>query len=257
MPHLTQIQARYAKKGVHVIGLTSLDRYGNDLGAVRRFVAANPSKMGYAVAVDAADPRAYQGVFRGKMAWSYMAAAEARGLPTIFIIDRAGKVAYIGLPDLAEDTLRQVVSGAFDLAEATARYRKICDALPRFDGFSKNLADKHFEAAFGEASELVRGPFHGDPQRLWMIADAIVSPDDPQLSPGYGIGLSAVSRAAQLSRYGNAGILATLARAYFVNQDFSDAVRVCGHAAQLAVDGQRDALLKDLAKYKASVKSAQ
>jgi thiol-disulfide isomerase/thioredoxin len=255
MPHMTDLQKRYARDRVHVIGLTSLDKYGNSKKAVREFVSKHQEKMGYAVAIDQTAEKAYQGVFQGRMAWSYLAAAKADFIPSVFIIDREGRLAYVGLPDQAEETIKKIVEGSFDMKAAATKYRSECIALPRYNEFLSDLKGTRYEHAFALAGHLVKTSFADNPHYLWSIADAIVSPDNPSLRPGYDTALAAAIRAAQLTHYTNPGVLATLGRAHYVRREFADAARACQRAISLAVDGQKEALQKDLAKYRAGVKS--
>lgn len=104
MPHLTEIQKKYADQGLRIIGVTKPDP-NNPLEKVEQFVKDNQDKMAYTVAFD------------GDAATNdaYMKAAGQNGIPTSFIIDRAGKVAWIGHPMDMDKPLAAVLADKHDI----------------------------------------------------------------------------------------------------------------------------------------------
>jgi thiol-disulfide isomerase/thioredoxin len=100
MPHLSALQREFADE-LTVIAVSS-----EEVGKVSAFVKKQGSKMDMTVAVDRSNAT--------NRAW--FDAAGLTGIPASFIVDRKGKIAYIGNPhsDDFEPTLRQVISGRFD-----------------------------------------------------------------------------------------------------------------------------------------------
>ncbi len=109
MPHLTELQKEYADKGVIIIGVTRPDP-NNALEKVEEFVGKNTDKMGYRVAFDGNET-----TFKG-----YMTAAGQNGIPTSFIVDRDGRIAWIGHPMNMDQPLAEIVAGTHDLQRARA-----------------------------------------------------------------------------------------------------------------------------------------
>jgi tetratricopeptide (TPR) repeat protein len=73
---------------------------------VSKFVTDFGDKMDYHVAMDGTD---------GTMAKTWMEAAQQPGIPTAFVIDRDGKVAWIGHPMMGlDETVQKVIDGNFD-----------------------------------------------------------------------------------------------------------------------------------------------
>lgn len=101
IPHLTELQKELGEDGLTIIGVST-----EEVGLVEKFVKSQGSKMEYTVAVDR-----QQGTSR---AW--FDAAGLKGIPASFIVDRKGKIAYIGNPHQEdfEPTLRQVMTGRFN-----------------------------------------------------------------------------------------------------------------------------------------------
>jgi thiol-disulfide isomerase/thioredoxin len=111
-PRLTRLQKKYADKGVTVIGVSIWE---DDQGAVEPFVKAQGDAMGYSVALDdvPADTveKDRRGRRDGKVATAWMRAAGKNLIPTVFIVGRDGKIAWIGVPNEMDEPLERVVAG--------------------------------------------------------------------------------------------------------------------------------------------------
>jgi thiol-disulfide isomerase/thioredoxin len=136
MPHLAELQAEYKEKGVTVIGFTSRDILGkpDHTGEmVAAFVKERGPNLKYTFAY--ADD--------GATADAWMKAAGREGIPCTFVVDKAGRIAYIGHPMYLPLVLPKVVAG-------TAGPRAISDEMAKV------------EAEFGVVSgDLVRDPKAG------------------------------------------------------------------------------------------------
>ena len=109
IPHLTGLQK--AHPDVTFIGCD----VGEDAAKVKPFVAQMGDQMDYRVAVDDLSSQP-----EGKTNTAYMAAAGQDGIPTAFLIDRTGKVAWIGHPMALAKPLEQVLAGTYDVKKAAA-----------------------------------------------------------------------------------------------------------------------------------------
>ena len=102
IPHLTKLQAKYADQDVTVIGITN----ERDVDKVKAFVEKQGDKMAYTVAMDP----------ERKVAANYMEAYQRRGIPAAFLVDRAGKMVWVGHPNFGMDeVLEMLVAGTFDV----------------------------------------------------------------------------------------------------------------------------------------------
>jgi thiol-disulfide isomerase/thioredoxin len=109
IPHLNDLHRRFSSRGLTIIGVSD-----EEFGTVDRFVKREGDRMSYLVGVDRNK--------NTKRAW--FEAAQQKGIPCSFIVDRAGKIAFIGHPmdDEFERVLRLVLSGRYDpKKEAAAR----------------------------------------------------------------------------------------------------------------------------------------
>lgn len=104
IPHLTKMQREFREKGVTFIGVTREDP-GNTLKNVTEFVEKQGDRMGYTVAFDG----------EGKTYERFMTAAGQEFIPTAFVVDQEGRIAWIGYPmEDMDEVLREVVAGTYD-----------------------------------------------------------------------------------------------------------------------------------------------
>src|SRR5262249_52135642 len=106
------------------------------------YVKRTGDQMGYRVAVDRVPP-GKDSETCGAMAQTWLEPAGADGVPTSFVVDGAGRIAWIGYPTQLDDPqagrpLRNVAAGTWDLAAAAARFAESrgADAHRRIDQLS-------------------------------------------------------------------------------------------------------------------------
>jgi thiol-disulfide isomerase/thioredoxin len=117
IPHLTELQKK--QPDVTFIGVSVWER---DQSKVKPFVEEMGDKMAYRVAVDAVGDK--EKANEGAMAKTWMTAAGQDGIPTAFIINKEGKVAWIGHPMSMDEPLEKITSGSWDLTAARAEHLK-------------------------------------------------------------------------------------------------------------------------------------
>ena len=117
IPHLNDIHNKFKEKGLIVIGQ---DVWENDIKLVDPFVKEMGKKMTYRVALDLV-PEGEKA--KGRMAETWMEAAGQNGIPSAFVVDKQGLIAWIGHPmQLKESVLEQVLDGTFDIKKAAADF---------------------------------------------------------------------------------------------------------------------------------------
>ena len=115
IPHLNETYNKFKEKGLVVIGQDCWEQ-NDDL--VSPFVQKMGDKMTYRVALDDKG-----GSKKGRMAETWMDAAGQGGIPTAFLVNKEGVIAWIGHPmGLREEVLTQVLDGTYDLKKAAADY---------------------------------------------------------------------------------------------------------------------------------------
>ena len=162
IPHLTELQKKF--KDVTFIGVAVLQK---DQSIVPDFVADMGKKMDYRVALDLVpdegDPE------DGKTVQNWMAPSETP-LPTAFVVNGEGKIAWIGHPMLLEEPLGQIVEGKWDIA---AEAKKVADEIAQRERMA---------AIFGRLQKLhEQFAVDGQPDELLSALDSAVKEVPDQL----------------------------------------------------------------------------
>ncbi len=90
IPHINDLHERFKDKGLVVIGQNVLEK---DESPVAPFVTSMAGKMNYRVATDDKTDGG-----NGRMAQAWLAAAEQNGIPCAFIVNKQGRLVFIGHP---------------------------------------------------------------------------------------------------------------------------------------------------------------
>ncbi len=144
MPHISSLQKQYADKGLTVIGVNIWEEREYTEGTLQKasdFVAKKGDGMAYTVAYDGAAKF---------MDANWMKAAGRNGIPSAFLVDQKGIVAWMGHPMQLDVVLEEVVAGTWDPIEGP---RKIEAAEKAFEeagkAYGASLAEG--EKAWAEA----------------------------------------------------------------------------------------------------------
>ncbi len=113
IPHVNELQEKYADKGLVVIGQDCWER---EEDKVKPFVESMGDKMTYRVRLDDKSEHA-----EGFMAKHWMLAAGQNGIPCSFVVGKEGSILWIGHPGKLDDAmLETMLDGSFDVAAAAA-----------------------------------------------------------------------------------------------------------------------------------------
>lgn len=267
MPHLTKVQEQF-KDRVTVVGITSSE--SNGLEDVVPFVEKNSEVMGYTVAWDN----------NGKTDAAWRKAAGQTSIPSAFIVDGDGKIAWVGHPMYPagemDEVLAKVVAGGFDVLAAADRERAgfemlhraqvlwsegeqrlalevlggLVDlnakryssaAMQKLQGLLLQLDDA--EAGYAWANQLIDGHYNDNPGVLTEIAWTIV--EAPGLETrDLDVAMRAATRAEELSGGTSAASLDTLARVHFAKGNFAEAYELQSRAFELVTDDR----MKDIVR---------
>lgn len=262
MPHVSDLQKEYKDRGVTVVGVNIWD----DPKAVDPFMKDRGDKpsgddlMKYTVAIEKKDDP--DQIRKGVMAKTWMEAAGQNGIPTAFIVDKEGRVAWIGHPMRMDDPLKQVVEGSWDLAKAKEefqsrgeRQREAAKAQQQIGEFRRLLTTGKADEAYPIGRKLMAGPAKDDAMMLNQIAWFIVDPEAPVDNPDLTLALQAAERANELTKGKDGAILDTLARVLFVKGDVKKAYDLQAKAVELAKGTPlEDELQARLTEYKKALK---
>lgn len=123
IPHLTALQKQYKDKGVVFVGISN-----ETMEEVKPFVEKQAEKMDYVVALDK----------ERLTSDDYMRAYGQNGIPTAFIINKKGQIAWMGHPMDMDDPLEEIVTGTYDLEAAI----KADEMRSKITDFVKLLREK-------------------------------------------------------------------------------------------------------------------
>ncbi len=279
IPHLTELAAKY-KGRVQVCGISIKEKRKGPqdttyLKGVETFVRDQGDRMAYTVGADGVE---------GRMAATWYEASSPQGIPTAFVVDGQGRIAWTGHPKDLERVLEASLAGTWDLPKA-ARDQGVARAQQKKDepllkAFFEALRKEDFatadrvggelfpasrpaEASFGYvyytalthtdaaratayAKRLAEGVYRGSAPGLAMLLDAMAR--NPKEDPAALLALAA--RAAQEVRApGDPFFLAALGRVYARCGQPAEALRYDREAlaaaeAQPAIDAAFKATLR-------------
>jgi len=167
IPHLTELAKKYGSK-VNFIGVDSFERIPSESDCftkVGKFVTDFGDKMDYHVAMDGT---------ANQTANDWMKAAQQPGIPTAFVVDKDGKIAWIGHPMVGlDETLQQVLAGTFDeKAEADKELKAIAEQQAQsakqekiFGPITTALKNKDYKGAVAAADNAIKS----DPSTKMML----------------------------------------------------------------------------------------
>lgn len=258
IPHVSELQTKYKDKGLTVIGLNVWE--GNP-AKVEQFVTKMGDKMNYVVAIDA-------GGREGESAVAWLKAAGVSGIPTSFVVDQKGRIAWFGHPMEMQPVLDQVLAGNFDAA-AYAKQQEQVEALgqqlntaaqagdwdkalkvvdemaklspmlaSRMDviRFHILLQEKHdYDAAYTQAKSLLEGSAKDDAAALNEVSWAILAAEGVE-KRDLPLAQKIAERANELTESKQPQVLDTLAKAHFDQGHVDLAIEHMTAAVKLADD---------------------
>ncbi|MBL8761091.1 MAG: redoxin family protein [Phycisphaerae bacterium] len=290
MPHLSEVQKEYAEKKVRVIGVNiwddpkNVDPFMKDKGG--------NDKMQYTVAVE----EKYEGeanVRQGKMADEWMKPAGQNGIPSAFIVDKTGTIAWIGHPMSMDEPLKEIVAGTYDIKAAAEKHKvkaenegklqkvyadlskatsakdvpavkKLLGEMKVLSGASDDdMAATSFQVymkagatdeAFAAARTAIAGKGKKNAMLMNTIAWTIVDPENPVDKPDYDLALAAGEAAYEASGGKDAAILDTYATVLFKKGKVDKAIEMQTKAVELAEGDMKTELQSRLEEFKKAKK---
>jgi len=222
IPHLTEVQKKFKDKNVTVIGISD-----ETVAKVEPFVKEMGDSMDYVVATDN-DRATYR---------KYMEAFDQGGIPTAFIVDKAGKIVWYGHPmaDM-EQVLDDVVAGKFD----SAAYKVKQEQAEKLQKSMVAYLDQTLEAKYSDTAKADGAAFVKaceDAGTLNEFAWIILT--NPRVKHrDHELAMTAAKKAYDLSKGLNPAIVDTYARAFFDTGDKAKAIEYQQKAVDLAKEPQ-------------------
>jgi thiol-disulfide isomerase/thioredoxin len=257
MPHTAELQAHYKNQGVTIIGFTAHDP-DNTEDKVAAFVAKRGPKLQYTFAY-ADDRVTYDG---------WLTAAGKSALPYAFIVDKAGRIAYIGHPMYMGAALAKVVAGSATPESVAAEMRKIEEeahtisgmlaenpktglhALAEYEAKYPGLADTwpwvraklSYLPKYGQPGEaknfaksiVAKAITNGDPVALGMVSGILRSGDGKESKELLAVAVNAAQAELQMVGNTDPSALINLAITYGAAGDKAMAMEYARKATEAA-----------------------
>lgn len=273
MRPLTELQEKYAPD------LTVLAIAAEDAGAARAFLLRNKDRMKFVVGVD-----------RDRTTWrAWMEASERSRMPMAFIVDRAGKIQFIGDPSESEfeDVLGRVVAGRYDTqlfrsaqgainaarqARRVKNWRLATQHYTQLLGTDRTVfaefALEQFEmilldmdqtaAAYAMAKAFIDEEYSGDARFLMDLALRIAGdPRIPEEKRDFTVAFRAAGAAAELLPADDPRRLSTLAAVNYHAGKVAEAITLQRSAWRLARPELKERLRRDLEMYQAAQRRSE
>ena len=275
IPLLTELQEQYEDAGLVIIGISD-----EEVGTVRPFVEKMGKRMNYIVATDRRKAT--------DRAWSKRAGL--KGIPAVFIVDRAGKLAFIGnplQPDF-DSVLSRVMRGRYNpelekqaaaVIQAARRARKVKNwrmaerhfnevidldarvfaeiALEKFEMLLDDMGERDKAYQFAQ-QQLIADLFSDDPGALQMLAVKIAT--DPKLAEDpdrdlqdMDVALAAAEASLRVAGRDDPESLATLALVHYYRQDVQQAIDLQTQAYFIASPRHKPRYKRVLGSYQQAV----
>lgn len=268
MPHLSELQHQYADKGVTICGVNIWEDQEYTEATLTKasdFVTKKGDGMAYTVAYDGAAKH---------MDTNWMKAAGRNGIPSAFLVDQKGVVAWMGHPMQLDIVLEEVVAGKWDIVEGPARIKAAgkafqdaakayetglaegdkawAEALAAYpavgkgmtsDKFDALLGGKHYKEAYALGDEIIAtGIKNKNNTDINGILGALIAgPSKPE-----NVDKAFVMKAAQasydLSDKGEVGTHIMFAQACYAVGENEKAQAACDKALEVIEPEQREGL---------------
>ena len=281
IPHLNEIHNKYKAKSLVVIGQDCWER---DENLVEPFVKTMGEKMTYRVALDDKE-----GNEKGKMAETWMAAADQNGIPTAFLVDTKGLIAWIGHPmQLKEKVIEEVLAGKFDVQKAAAEYeeqqKNEAQVRTLWGDLNRAVQKKNWDEAMAKLAQAEKLLPEDDRDGLNMMRFNVligkedypaaynlarkvsednkdnamlqnqlawqIATDEKIEHRDLELAETIATRANEAAKGEDAAITDTLARVWFMRGKKDEAIKLQEKAVKLAEGDMRKSLLKILDSYK-------
>ena len=273
--HLQTLHEELGDRDVHIVAIAI---WPNSNSKPPENVLARMPELSYSLAIDEGDIAAD----------TFMAPTRSSGLPNTMIIDRRGRLAWVGAPSTGfEDALRAVVAGDYDIekvrradrvrhdadvfigeaaqAERRGDFRTAIDLIERavavdparfsiYRGWQYEIALVRLEdgeAAQKIANTLLTGPQGNDHYPLFILATRIVInfEETPPDLRDLDLALQSAEKAVKNNPTAEYDYLALLANVHALRGEYGTAVKVQQQAVDLASDAEKQAANKTLEDY--------
>lgn len=239
-PHIAELQEKYADKAT-VIGVNIWERQSGAerVELVRNFVADH-EEMAYTVAIEEGTA----------MADTWMKPAGRTGIPSAFIVNGEGKIAWMGHPMAMDEPLAEIIDGTYDVEKAKEEMAKEQRTMAAYTGLREAVGEESWDRAHDIGLALMNESFSEEPRGLnavaWFLASAEEAP-----AQCHKLAHKAAKMAAEQTEWKDWMILDTYALAAFRTGDRDGAIKWQNKAIELAPEDAKAEMREQLESFTA------
>ncbi|MEO0482349.1 MAG: redoxin family protein [Planctomycetota bacterium] len=217
-PHLSELQEAHADDmtiiGVNIWDTERGEDHATRTQRVKDFVKAQGDRMAYTVAIEEGEA----------MAESWMKKAGRGGIPSAFIVDQAGDIAWMGHPGGMDEPLKAIMAGEYDSAESAKKAAEN-HKFSAWQDVAMNKIVKNEDDAYEVVGKLIPTVFADHPMVLNQIAWTILTHErveqrDPKTA------YAAAHLACEKTDWKDPAVLDTFALAAFETGAVEEAVKM-------------------------------
>jgi len=111
MPHLSRLASEYRGRAT-VLSIDVMENKNMSMDKLKAFVDSMGQRMDYNIAAED----------RNLMVLSWLSASGQQGIPTAYVVNQDGKVAWLGYPTRLNEILPKIVNETYDIEEAITKW---------------------------------------------------------------------------------------------------------------------------------------
>jgi hypothetical protein len=170
-------------------------------------------------------------------------------LPTAFLIDKNGKVVYIGDPFTIDNTLDKVLNDDYDINELKEDYLSGINAEKVLSQFSDAIKEKKTDTAISLGKQILSGFKYVRPNTYLVVGYQVAHFEGDINTELIQLGYEAAVRGIKLTNFNSPAFFDVLAGVYAAKKDFVAAAITEKVAVNLSEGQMKKNQTKNLEKY--------
>ncbi len=252
MTHLSELADKYKSDGLVVIGATSADAWGNSYEQASKFLDERRDQFNYNFAWLPDSYRKDQKykaiIYNPFFISAYDTVSWA--LPQVVLIDRMGRIAFIGDGySLPEEYLQKVLQNNFNIKEERAKYIDQCWLEIKLGDFSNALNQKEYNKALSLGDSILNNPDVSAHSTL-VMSDMIFGMKGIETNTSLlDLGFRSALKGVALTDEHSPGHLSLLAKGYALKNNKKMALITIQKAIGLSQGDFQESIKKDSVTY--------
>ncbi len=252
MTHLSELADKYKSAGLVVIGATSADAWGNSYEQASKFLDERKDQFNYNFAwlPDSyrKDQKYKSIIYNPFFISAYDTVSWA--LPQVVLIDRMGRIAFIGDGySLPEEYLQKVLQNNYNVKEERAKYIDQCWLEIKLGDFSNALNQKEYKRALALGDSILNNPNVSAHSTLFM-SDMIFGMKGIETNTSLlDLGFRSALKGVALTDEHSPGHLSLLAKGYALKNNKKMALITIQKAISLSQGDFQESIKKDSVTY--------